>query len=129
MKNTAKRVLVVDDNSAMRELIAEIVGALGYAVYAVGNGEKAVNRLKTEKFDAVITDYHMPVMDGEGLTRWVKRNRPGVPVVFTSSDNLENFKGVAEAAGANEVLDKSEIAQKLPAILDSLLGAPNPLGL
>lgn len=130
MKNTAKRVLVVDDSPAMRELITETVKTLGYGVSAVGDGMKAMNALQNgAEVDAIITDFQMPFMDGVALTRWVKRNRPDVQVIFTSANSLEDFKEVAEAAGADEVLSKSEIVAKLPAILDSLIGAPNPLGL
>lgn len=127
MGNRAKKVLVVDDTAAMRDLIAEAVKALGYEVSAVGNGEKALNFLKNNgEVDAVITDYNMPVMNGEELTRWIKRDYPEIVVVFASSDNLENFKGVAEAAGADETLDKSEIVRKLPAILENRIGPADP---
>lgn len=120
MGNVPKRVLVVDDTPAMRELIADVAGALGYRAFAVENGEEAVNHLKSEEFDAVITDYNMPVMNGEELTLWIKLNHPNVPVIFASAQDLEDFRDVAEAAGADEVIIKSEIVAKLPEILEKM---------
>lgn len=124
------RVLVVDDDPVMRELVMDVVKALGYRVSGVGNGEKALNFIRTGgDVDAIITDFHMPVMDGEALTRHVKRCiQCETKVVFMSAAHVDEFRAIAEAAGADEVLEKSDIARRLPEILKSMFGSPNPIG-
>lgn len=125
MKSTAKRVLVVDDTPAMRELVTEIVAALGYCVSVAEDGKRALNFLKSnEEIEAIITDFNMPEMNGVELTKLIKANYRNTKVVFTSAAALDDFKAIAKEAGADEVLEKSEIVLRLSAILNSLIGPP-----
>lgn len=129
MGNAVRRVLVVDDSQHMREIVGEVVTSLGYQVFEAENGEKALSLLNMlGEVDATITDYHMPVMDGEEFTRRVKKSFSGTKVIFMSNVPIGEFKAVAEEAGADEVLSKNDIVEKLPAILNGMFGSPNPLG-
>lgn len=124
-----KKVLVVDDDPAMRELIKNTVEALGYHVSAaVGDGERAMNFLKNncDEVEAVITDYNMPEMDGEALTRWIKSNRQKIKVAFTSVADIEDFRAIAEAAKADAVFSKMKVVAELPTILEDLIGPADP---
>jgi CheY-like chemotaxis protein len=58
------RILVVDDDAAIREVCAELIRSLGYEVDAVGDAAEALARLANEAFGAVVTDILMPGMDG-----------------------------------------------------------------
>jgi len=54
---TRHRVLVVDDEASMRELLEIILGGAGYDVSSAGNVEAACEKMRTETFDVVVTDY------------------------------------------------------------------------
>ncbi len=80
-----RRILVVDDDSAVRESIAEILRAEGSAVAEVSNGREAIERLRKERFDLVLSDVVMPEMDGYELFQAARREAPETPVVLMTA--------------------------------------------
>jgi CheY-like chemotaxis protein len=88
-----ERILLVDDEEIVRNVIVRLLAGLGYDAEAVAGGEEALAILRDPAQDValVITDLHMPGMDGVQLTRAIRRCRPDVPVVLASgfSDKVE----------------------------------------
>jgi len=80
-----RKILVVDDDSAVRESVAEILRADGAAVAAVGNGREAIERMRREHFDLVLSDVVMPEMDGYELFQAARREAPDTPVVLMTA--------------------------------------------
>ena len=81
----AKRVLVVEDDEKMRELMQNVLGEAGYSVEAVANGLRALSVLaENEPPDLVISDIEMPGMSGIDLLRTLKAIAPTLPVVLMS---------------------------------------------
>ena len=80
-----RRILVVDDDSAVRESIAEILRAEGSVVAEVANGREAIERLRKERFDLVLSDVVMPEMDGYELFQAARREAPETPVVLMTA--------------------------------------------
>jgi PAS domain S-box-containing protein len=80
-----RKLLVVDDDVAVRESIAEILRAEGGAVAEVGNGKEAIERLRQEPFDLVLSDVVMPEMDGYELFQAARREAPDTPVVLMTA--------------------------------------------
>src|SRR5215813_6468423 len=82
----APTILVVEDEWLVRTVAADYLRDCGYRVVEAGNGDKAVTILRTDvHIDVVFTDVHMPgSVDGFGLARWVRRERPGLRVILTS---------------------------------------------
>ena len=79
-------ILIVDDEAPIRELLAWILRDLGYEVYQAINGREAMALAIRHRPDLVISDVMMPVMGGQELCRWVKRElQPAPPVILTSS--------------------------------------------
>ena len=66
-------VLVVDDNEALREVIALMLSGCGCRCESARNGVEAIQKLQRSRFDAVVTDLEMPVMDGIALTRKLRQ--------------------------------------------------------
>jgi two-component system, chemotaxis family, chemotaxis protein CheY len=64
MEGYGRRVLVVEDDEDVRTLICTILIEAGYNVYEACDGLEAVEALKKRHYDALLTDYHMPRMDG-----------------------------------------------------------------
>ena len=82
-------ILVVDDEALIRAILSDYLQECGYKVLVGSNAEEAI--LIIEKSDVIIdlvfSDVRMPgSMDGFGLARWVRVNRPGLPIVLTSDD-------------------------------------------
>jgi len=80
--NNRKRILMVDDQPEVCEQLHMLVEALDYEVTSTTSPEKALREFEAASFDAVLTDFSMPGMNGGELARQVKELKPGTPVVM-----------------------------------------------
>ncbi|MBN9089888.1 MAG: response regulator [Reyranella sp.] len=81
----SERILVVEDEDAVRVIVGEQLEALGYDVHLAGGAEQALALLRSERFDLVLTDVVMPGrLNGKGLADEIVRSWPGTRVVFMS---------------------------------------------
>lgn len=92
-----RKVLIVDDNVAFGENIAEIVSDAGVAEAVVADsGMRALELLKSDRFDVMVTDMRMPRMDGAQLISHARQVDPSLPVVvltaFTADDDLSRAR-------------------------------------
>lgn len=98
-----RRILVVDDEPGIRQLLTDLLSAPGYEVVTAGNGHEAVERLQDSPFDAIVTDLNMPGMDGIGLLRWMKQNGRKEKVVVMTGSPMHNplpRRGIPEVRAA-----------------------------
>ena len=96
------RILVVDDDPAVLDILRSYLSAFGYEHVAASNGLEAVEELQTDIFDVVITDLNMPVMDGIAFLKEVKQ-LPAykfTPVIMLTTESAESKKREGQAAGA-----------------------------
>jgi DNA-binding response OmpR family regulator len=77
-----RRVLVVDDDAMVREVISTYLSEDGYAVELAVNGREGLEKFAAGQFDIVLTDRSMPEMEGDELAREVKKINPDVPVIL-----------------------------------------------
>lgn len=99
-------VLVVDDNEALREVIAIILSQRGHRCEFAENGVEAMRKVVRNSFDAVVTDVDMPEMDGISLTRILTQQFPNLPVMIITGQPHDNSMESAITAGAREFLEK-----------------------
>ena len=88
------RILLAEDEQAMREYLARALERSGYDVVSVDRGTEAAPLLEREHFDLLLTDIVMPEMDGIELARHCSRVSPRTEVMF-----ITGFSGVALRAG------------------------------
>jgi two-component system, cell cycle response regulator CpdR len=88
------RILLAEDEQAMREYLARALERSGYDVVSVDRGTEAVPLLEREHFDLLLTDIVMPEMDGIELARHCSKVSPRTEVMF-----ITGFSGVALRAG------------------------------
>lgn len=101
-----KRALVVDDTKTMRLFLAEVLGQEGFVVVQACDGIQALCEMQQRHFDVVVTDFHMPRLDGLGLLRQSQLTWPEIPIILFSE--LEWDKSdLAEARGAFACVRKS----------------------
>ncbi len=102
-------VLVVDDVATNRELIGLLLSSVGCGVSFAEDGAKAVDRARAARFDLILMDMQMPVMDGPTATRAIRRadgpNR-GTPIVAVSANVLPAHVKACMDAGMNDYLAK-----------------------
>lgn len=116
-------ILIVDDSASIRQAVKIAVCGLGHAVTEAGNGQEGVTRASAARFDLVITDLNMPVMDGLSMIRAL-RTKPdyaGVPIVFLTTESDPTIKGQAKSAGATGWITKPFDADQLCRIVTKVL--------
>ena len=91
LRTPIRKILIADDKYENRYLLEALLGASGYQVVSVGNGQDALDTLKTGKIDAIISDILMPVVDGFQLCRKVKEDPElvHIPFIFYSAAYTE----------------------------------------
>jgi excisionase family DNA binding protein len=83
------RVLVVDDEAGIRELLSKTLALADYDVEAVADGRSAVLRLRAGTYNLLITDLKMPGMDGLSLIRDARRLTPELPIIIITAYSTE----------------------------------------
>jgi two-component system, chemotaxis family, chemotaxis protein CheY len=126
----AYRILIVDDSPAMRTFVRRVVTLSGFdlsACFEAGNGQEALDLLKTEWVDAVLTDINMPCVDGEEFLRRMAADDllRSVPTIVISTDGTENRMTRLLALGARCYVTKPFLPETLREKLEATLGVPN----
>ena len=121
----SKRILIVDDSPVVLAMLEDALAGMGYAVTAANNGQAGLRQIEAGKFDLIITDLSMPVMDGIAFVKAAKQlpNCKFVPIVFLSSEEDEARIAEAKRAGASTFLRKPFKENQLATILKVVLGA------
>ncbi len=100
------RVLVVDDEPAIRRALRPPLEALGFDVTEVSRGEKALQMLRTESFDCVLLDVNMPGIGGIETLRRIRVFAPRLPVIILTVRDGEDEKVRALEMGADDYVTK-----------------------
>ena len=79
-----KRILIVDDEKAIRASIVMALKSVKYEIDVAENGVQAIDYLDKISYDLIITDYSMPEMDGLELTRIITAKYPALPVIMVT---------------------------------------------
>jgi DNA-binding response OmpR family regulator len=101
-----KRILIVDDDGSMRELLRDILAPEGYAFLEATEGQEALSLLKKNKVDLVITDRSMPGMGGLELLGQLKTVHKNIPTLMISAYGEEKMWGDAIGSGAQDYILK-----------------------
>jgi CheY-like chemotaxis protein len=110
MRNTTKKILIVDSNDTFRESLRAFVKSLGHEVFEAVTGPEAIDKVSNLRPDLIIMDVRLPGMNGDEVTRQLKKNLSTrqIPIVintgWTTACNIEERIERALIAGASEVL-------------------------
>ena len=104
----APMVMVVDDSDDIREMVRFVLDARGYRVVEATNGLEALELARVECPDLILMDLNMPVLDGFGAVRRIRKisDMCEVPIVAISAHNTIDHRAKAHAVGFNEYLTK-----------------------
>jgi len=102
----AKKVLVVDDEAAVRYLLSHVLSHAGYLVEVATDGEAALDRIQASRPDLVVLDLMMPGLDGWGVLERLKASPFPPPVLVVSAHGDSETPGRAAQAGAAGYMTK-----------------------
>ena len=122
-----KRVLLVEDNPVNLEVARDMLLNLGCEVISCVNGRQALDALDASRFDLVLMDCQMPLMDGYQATRELRRRerqtgRKRIPVIAVTANALGSNKQAAQAAGMDDHLNKPYAMEDLRTLLERWCG-------
>jgi signal transduction histidine kinase/CheY-like chemotaxis protein len=123
-------VLAVDDNSTNQLVIRQMLKKLGCTFRIAENGEEAVAAVQSERFDLVLMDQFMPVLDGPGATRKIRQLEGPVsqiPIIAMTASNLQEDEAACKKAGMNSFVVKPVTLRALAKVMDQTLHRPGEL--
>ena len=118
------KILIVDDSVMARNYIKRVLRSLGVAnIIEATDGLKAVEIMKEESFDLIVTDYHMPNMDGNEFVDYIrnKSSQSSVPVMMVTSDSDTARLGSIEQDGFSALCDKPFAPDTVRDLLRSII--------
>jgi DNA-binding response OmpR family regulator len=120
------KVLIVEDEIHIRELVALHLGLEGYACRGIGDGRTALECVEAERFDLLVLDLMIPGLDGLALCRAVRNGRMNhdVPILMLTARRDESDKVVGLESGADDYLTKPFGVRELVARSRALLRRP-----
>jgi two-component system response regulator MprA len=120
------RVLVVDDDEALRNALARALRLEGYEVELAADGAEAVDQLGACHPDLVVLDVMMPVLDGVAVCRFLRDQGGGPPVLLLTARDGVSDRVLGLDAGADDYLTKPFALEELLARLRALLRRSRP---
>jgi len=117
-----RRVLVVDDDARARAAVTRILQEEGYDATQAADGEEASSLLGALRPDLVLTDLHMPRLDGRGLLQRVRAVLPGTPVIVLSARGGTEAVSLTGGTGVAAVLRKPVQVDDLLERIRELIG-------
>jgi signal transduction histidine kinase/CheY-like chemotaxis protein len=120
-------ILAVDDNSTNQLVIRQMLKKLGCTFKIAENGEEAVAAVQSERFDLVLMDQFMPVLDGPGATRRIRQlDGPvaQIPIIAMTASNLQEDEAACRKAGMNSFVVKPVTLRALAKVMDQTLHRP-----
>jgi two-component system chemotaxis response regulator CheY len=94
-------ILAVDDSQTMRDVVKETLESAGYQVTLAENGLDGLEKFKQGKFDLIIADINMPVMDGITMIKEIRKINTEVPIITLTTESEESKKQEGRNAGAD----------------------------
>ncbi len=122
------RLLLAEDNDVSRMLVTTMLTRMGHQVEGVADGRGVLAALETERYDAVVLDMEMPIMDGQTTARAIRRMEgpsARIPIVGLSADALPEHRDSHLAAGLDAYLTKPVDWSQLGAVLTELAMDPS----
>lgn len=119
---STRKILIVDDNPNMSTLLSDILEIFEFEGFHAEDGNEALERLRSEKYDMVFTDLRMPRMDGYDLLQAIKNEHPRMPVVVVTGYSVEEGQDLLLSEKADGFLHKPFKVNEIESILTQLLG-------
>ncbi len=118
-----RRILLAEDNSVNEKVATHTLRRLGYEVHAVANGREAVAAWREGRYDLILMDCQMPVLDGYEATREIRALEAGkrhIPIVALTAHAMKDDDAKCMAAGMDHHLTKPLDRERLQACLDQI---------
>lgn len=111
---TGTNILVAEDNILNQKIVSHILVKSGAAVTIAINGNEVINAMEKVKFDLILMDLYMPLMDGFETTEYIRKTlKNNIPIIALSASNFEDEMKKCISTGMNACIVKPFEIQKL----------------
>ena len=117
----ARRILIVDDSQDLARVIADFLGMFEYEVTLAGDGLEALSILEHQPVDVIVSDIHMPNLDGFQLLGEVREHHPATPVILITGFSVCEAQKMAFERGASAFVGKPFHLKELKEVIDGVL--------
>jgi two-component system chemotaxis response regulator CheY len=120
----AKTVLCVDDSASIRQMVKLTLSQAGYQVFQASDGAEGLAKAREQPVNLVVTDLNMPIMNGLGLIRELRKlpAYKGVPIIFLTTESDPAIKQEAKSAGATGWITKPFQQEQLVGVVRKMIG-------
>lgn len=120
-----KTILCVDDSASIRQMVKLTLSGAGYQIIQAGDGAEGLAKARETTVNLVVTDLNMPVMNGLGLIRELRKlpAYKGVPIIFLTTESDPAIKQEAKTAGATGWITKPFQQEQLIGVVRKVIGA------
>jgi len=119
------KILIVDDSRAMRRIIQRTLrqaGYRGYEILEAEDGAQALDLVRSERPDLILSDWHMPRMNGLEFKQALNAEGIATTFGFVTSESTQEMRNLAAEAGADFLLAKPFTAQDMSQVLGMVVG-------
>lgn len=113
LNDIRQKVLVVDDNPSLRELLADFLERVGFEVTTAQDGQAGLDAVAKRHFDLILADFRMPGMTGLEMAAIMRQTNPTVPIILITGDASVLKPEIVARAGITRVLSKPLTAHEL----------------
>jgi two-component system chemotaxis response regulator CheY len=119
-----KTILCVDDSASIRQMVKLTLTQAGYQVIQASDGAEGLAKARESVVNLVVTDLNMPVMNGLGLIRELRKlaTYKGVPIIFLTTESDPAIKQEAKTAGATGWITKPFQQEQLIGVVRKVIG-------
>ena len=122
-----ERILVVEDEDAIRDLVATALRFTGFPVSTASSGREAIAEARNEQFDLLVLDVNLPDLDGFEILRKLRSDGNRVPVIFLTARDDPDDKRAGFTAGGDDYITKPFSLEELMLRIDAVLRRTNGL--
>jgi DNA-binding response OmpR family regulator len=122
------RILVVDDDSALADVVVGYLARAGHQPEALGNGQRALDRVAADAPELIVLDVMLPEIDGLEICRRVRATHPDLPIVMLTALGEAEDRIAGLEVGADDYVTKPFSPRELVLRIDSVLRRSQPSG-
>ncbi len=123
MKNGEKKILIIENDEAMRSLLTDFLVEEGFDTDSVSNGYDALRKLTDQSFDLIITDIQMPGLTGLDILPGIKRLHPDASVIVITAFGNDDLHRRSFEKGAAGYLEKPIPTHKLRTLIHEVVSS------
>ncbi|WP_395044032.1 response regulator [Flavobacterium sp.] len=123
--NNSYRILVVEDNKINQVVTKKILESNNFKCTILDDGYAAINLLETEKFDVVLMDINMPIINGFETTKLIRKKGINIPIIALTAFDKQEITEEALSAGMNDIIIKPFESAKLFQVIATIINKKN----